>query len=103
MRVYQVDKEDIQIDALFEGIEAAREELGIQDWGLSQTSLEEVFLTIVNSTAGGNQAGAVSNSGVLSMAEVQELSLLPNVANGKLLKWADKLIHEGICEATAPF
>ena len=51
VRVYQVDKEDVQIDALFEGIEAAREELGIQDWGLSQTSLEEVFLTIVNSTA----------------------------------------------------
>ena len=38
-----------------------------------------------------------------STNDVQELSLLPNVANGKLLKWADKLIHEGICEATAPF
>ena len=33
---------------------------------------------------------------------MQELSLLPNASNGKLLKWVDKLIEEGICEATAP-
>ena len=28
--------------------------------------------------------------------------MLPNTANGKLLKWVDKMIEEGICEATAP-
>ena len=37
-----------------------------------------------------------------SANDVQELSLLPNASNGKLLKWADKMIEEGICEATAP-
>ena len=33
---------------------------------------------------------------------MQELSLLPNAANGKLLRWADKMIEQGICEKTAP-
>ena len=37
-----------------------------------------------------------------STNDVQELSLLPNAANGNLLKWADKMIDEGICEKTAP-
>ena len=34
----------MEVASLFEGIEAKKSELGIQDWGLSQTSLEEVFL-----------------------------------------------------------
>ena len=33
---------------------------------------------------------------------MQELSLLPNATNGKLLKWVDKLIEEDLCEKTAP-
>ena len=33
---------------------------------------------------------------------MQELSLLPNALNGKLLAWADKMIEQGICEKTAP-
>ena len=37
-----------------------------------------------------------------SSNDVQELSLLPNAANGNLLKWADKMVQEGICEKTAP-
>ena len=37
-----------------------------------------------------------------STNDVQELSLLPNAANGNLLMWADKMIDEGICEKTAP-
>ena len=37
-----------------------------------------------------------------STNDVQELSLLPNVRNGKLLKWVDTLIEQGICEKTAP-
>jgi hypothetical protein len=37
-----------------------------------------------------------------STNDVQELSLLPNAANGNLLKWADKLIEQGTCEKTAP-
>jgi hypothetical protein len=34
--------------------------------------------------------------------DVQELSLLPNARNCKLLKWADKLIEEGLCDSLAP-
>ena len=37
-----------------------------------------------------------------STNDVQELSLLPNAANGNLLKWADQMIEQGICEKTAP-
>ena len=37
-----------------------------------------------------------------STSDVQELSLLPNLANGKLLAWTDKLIAAGICDKTAP-
>ena len=37
-----------------------------------------------------------------STNDVQELSLLPNATNGNLLKWADKLIGEGLCDKMAP-
>jgi hypothetical protein len=49
--IFQVSKEAIAIDRLFEAVEAQREAIGIKDWGLSQTSLEEVFLQIVASTS----------------------------------------------------
>ena len=51
VRIYQVAKGEVEVASLFEGIEAKKSELGIQDWGLSQTSLEEVFLTIVGQSA----------------------------------------------------
>lgn len=38
------------IQRLFEEIEAHKHEHGIDDWGLSQTSLEEVFLRIIQDT-----------------------------------------------------
>jgi hypothetical protein len=37
-----------------------------------------------------------------STNDVQELSLLPNTANGNLLRWADKMVEQGLCEKTAP-
>ena len=36
------------------------------------------------------------------MALTQELSLLPSLQNGNLLKWANRMIEQGICEKTAP-
>ena len=36
-----------------------------------------------------------------SSNDVQELSLWPNAVNGKLLKWIDRMIENGICEKTA--
>ena len=47
VRVYTVPKAAVNVGELFEKIEAQKATLGIKDWGLSQTSLEEVFLTIV--------------------------------------------------------
>ena len=49
-RVYQLAKggvTQVTVGELFETIEAAKAKCGITDWGLSQTSLEEVFLRIV--------------------------------------------------------
>jgi len=46
--VYQVNKQDVAIDKLFEAIDESKAALEIKDWGLSQTSLEEVFLDIVS-------------------------------------------------------
>jgi len=43
-----VNKQDVAIDKLFEAIDESKAALEIKDWGLSQTSLEEVFLDIVS-------------------------------------------------------
>ena len=37
-----------------------------------------------------------------STNDVQEHSLLPNAANGKLLQWSDRMIEQGVCEKIAP-
>ena len=37
-----------------------------------------------------------------STNDVQELSLFPNMMNGKLLAWVDKMVEHGICDKTAP-
>lgn len=37
-----------------------------------------------------------------STNDVQELSLLPNLSNGNLLRWADKMVEEEICPVIAP-
>jgi len=37
-----------------------------------------------------------------SANDVQELSLLPNLLNGNLRSWAEAMIGDGICPATAP-
>ena len=49
----QVPKERVKIDHMFSAIEAKTKDIGIKDWGLSQTSLEEVFLQIVEATSAG--------------------------------------------------
>ena len=48
VRAYQLLKGDVTVGKIFEAIEAEKGRCGITDWGLSQTSLEEVFLTIVS-------------------------------------------------------
>jgi ABC-type multidrug transport system ATPase subunit len=47
VRTYIVPKGAVKMSALFEGMEASKSQYKIKDWGLSHTSLEEVFLHIV--------------------------------------------------------
>ena len=50
----------------------------------------------------GHTAKKRSETRWFSVNDVQELSLLPNALNGKLLIWADKLIAHGLCDKNAP-
>eukprot|EP01113_Clastostelium_recurvatum_P022760 TRINITY_DN2727_c0_g1_i3.p1 TRINITY_DN2727_c0_g1~~TRINITY_DN2727_c0_g1_i3.p1 ORF type:complete len:854 (+),score=218.34 TRINITY_DN2727_c0_g1_i3:132-2693(+) len=45
---FQVPRAGLVVSDLFEKMEAARQRVHIDDWGISQTSLEDVFLTIVS-------------------------------------------------------
>jgi ABC-type multidrug transport system ATPase subunit len=48
VRTYIVPKgPQMRMSSIFDGMESQKESLGIKDWGLSHTSLEEVFLQIV--------------------------------------------------------
>lgn len=44
---FQVPAGSVKISSLFEKFEAKKKELGITDWGISNTSLEDVFLEII--------------------------------------------------------
>eukprot|EP01119_Soliformovum_irregulare_P016294 TRINITY_DN4697_c0_g1_i1.p1 TRINITY_DN4697_c0_g1~~TRINITY_DN4697_c0_g1_i1.p1 ORF type:complete len:870 (-),score=220.23 TRINITY_DN4697_c0_g1_i1:30-2567(-) len=47
-RIYRLAKTSFKVSELLRRIEDEKMEHGIDDWGLSQTSLEEVFITICN-------------------------------------------------------
>lgn len=42
--------EDLSLAYVFECLEGTKEELGIRDYGVSQTSLEQVFLKVAKSS-----------------------------------------------------
>ena len=42
---------NLQISTIFEEIESNKENLMISDWGISQSSLEDVFMQIVDPQA----------------------------------------------------
>jgi len=44
--------EGLEVSKLFEELESKKEELGISDWGISQSTLEDVFMEIVKSYSG---------------------------------------------------
>ncbi|KAJ5070827.1 atp-binding cassette transporter subfamily a abca [Anaeramoeba ignava] len=48
---YEVSKEGIVLSKIFEELENHKKELEIDDWGISQTTLEEVFLRITQNAA----------------------------------------------------
>ncbi|KAJ6244171.1 atp-binding cassette transporter subfamily a abca [Anaeramoeba flamelloides] len=45
-RQYEIPKKDVSLSKTFQIIENNKEKLGILDWGISQSTLEEVFLRI---------------------------------------------------------
>jgi len=48
--VFQVPLEGLEVSRLFDDLEARSKELAISDWGISQSSLEDVFMEIVKSS-----------------------------------------------------
>lgn len=55
-RTYSARRSDVRLSEVFERFEARPEGTGIVDWGLRQTSLEEVFLKIAR------EAGATADA-----------------------------------------
>ncbi|KAL6073551.1 ABC transporter, ATPbinding domain containing protein [Balamuthia mandrillaris] len=47
-RNYRIDKKSVVLSQVFSEMEANRERLGISDWGICNTTLEEVFHSIVS-------------------------------------------------------
>ena len=43
---FELPREDVELSRLFKTIEENKERLAISDWGLTETTLEEVFLKI---------------------------------------------------------
>eukprot|EP00966_Prymnesium_polylepis_P277442 6410478-Prymnesium_polylepis.1 len=60
------------------------------------------YAAVIFAEITGYTAKKKSETRWFSTNDVQELSLLPNAVDGKLLAWADKMIEQGICEKTAP-
>jgi hypothetical protein len=42
--------EGLEVSKVFEELEARKQELAISDWGISQSTLEDVFMEIVSSS-----------------------------------------------------
>lgn len=53
--IYLVPIEGIEVSKVFEVLESSKEELAISDWGISQATLEDVFMEIVEKTSGLDQ------------------------------------------------
>ena len=51
VRTYIVPKGSVRMSQLFEGMEGHKAQYRVKDWGLSHTSLEEVFLQIVTANS----------------------------------------------------
>ena len=53
-RVYQIPKE-VKLSDLFEEIEVNKSRYGIKNWGISQSSLEDIFLDIIKQDEDGEE------------------------------------------------
>jgi ABC-type multidrug transport system ATPase subunit len=45
--IYEIEKQYVKVSKIFKQIESEKDNVGISDWALSQTTLEDVFLNIV--------------------------------------------------------
>jgi len=50
--VYLVEEEGLEVSKIFEEIESKKQELGISDWGISQSTLGDVFMKIMDLSKG---------------------------------------------------
>lgn len=48
--IFKIPLEGFIVSELFEKLEEVKEDLRISDWGISQSSLEDVFMEIVDSS-----------------------------------------------------
>ena len=48
-RTFSIPQADIKVSSCFELMERNKRQLGLQEWSLNQTSLEEVFMAIATS------------------------------------------------------
>lgn len=48
MKFWKVPLKGLKISKIFESLEVHKTELGISDWGLSQSTLEDVFMEVVD-------------------------------------------------------
>jgi ABC-type multidrug transport system ATPase subunit len=60
---YEAPKSDIELHKLFRAIEDNKERLHILDWGISNTTLEEVFLKITDTEVDGEMADVLARAG----------------------------------------
>ena len=56
-KVFNVQREDVKLGRLFELLESKREELGIMDYSVSQTTMEEVFRKFAKFQVEANDVG----------------------------------------------
>ncbi len=54
----KVPTEGIEVSKVFEILESRKEELAISDWGVSQATLEDVFMEIAKRTSAPENAEA---------------------------------------------
>ena len=74
VRTYIVPKGSVVMSELFKGMESQKAALGINDWGLSHTSLEEVFLKIVadSNPGGGLVQPSPATAGQVELAKIDK-------------------------------
>ena len=43
---FELQRESVKLSKVFAALEGAKERLGVKDWGVTETTLEEVFINL---------------------------------------------------------